>query len=477
MADQIQSFIEDFAVALREQNAAIFAGAGLSIPAGVVDWKGLLRDVAREIGLDVEKETDLVSIAQYHSNRFRGRAKINQALINEFASRASLTENHKILASLPIRTYWTTNYDTLIEQSLTNAGKTPDVKISHENLATTVPYHDAVVYKMHGDVSQPHKAVITRDDYEQYMNTRSLFSTALRGDLVSKTFLFLGFSFNDPNLAFIFGRVRTLLGENVRRHYCLLRKVRRSDFKTQSQFHYARARLELQVEDLARYGIVAILVREYTDYTKVLRRLAERYRRSWVFISGSAADYDPWTKKEAEKLIFEISRQLTENKFGVISGAGLGVGTQVNNGVLEQLHRENSQVMDGRLVIRPFPQGITNAADRRHRWTAYRKQIIDKAGIAVFLFGNKANDAGDVVLADGVQEEFELSVEKKLAIVPVGCTGSVAEQLHTKVAKRLSRYLPKRGYKELLADLGEKQSAATVAKRVLRIVIKLRDAG
>lgn len=475
MVDQIQTFVDDYVVALREQNAAVFAGAGLSIPAGIVDWKELLRDVAQEIGLDVERETDLVSVAQYHSNR-RGRARINQALINEFAGRATLTENHEILASLPIRTYWTTNYDPLIERSLENAGKTPDVKISSENLATTVPFHDAVVYKMHGDVSQPHKAVITRDDYEQYMNARSLFATALRGDLVSKTFLFLGFSFNDPNLAFIFGRIRTLLGENVRRHYCLLRQVRRSDFTTQRQFQYARARLELQVEDLARYGIVAILVKEYTDYTKVLRRLAERYRRSWVFISGSAADYRPWTKDEAEKLIFEVSRQLTENNFGVISGAGLGVGTLVNNGVLEQLHRENSQVTDGRLLIRPFPQGITDAAQRRLRWTAYRKQLIAKAGIAVFLFGNKKDDTGNVVLADGVREEFDLSVAQKVAVVPVGCTGSVAGQLHKQVTSRLQRYLPERGYKQLLDDLREKQSAATVAKRVLKIVIKLRNA-
>jgi hypothetical protein len=35
--------------------------------------------------------------------------------VTEFAERASLTENHTLLAALPISTSWTTNYDDLIE--------------------------------------------------------------------------------------------------------------------------------------------------------------------------------------------------------------------------------------------------------------------------------------------------------------------------------------------------------------------------
>src|SRR5947208_506554 len=126
----IDSFIDTYVQTLRDQNAAVFAGAGLSIPAGLVDWKGLLKNIARDVGLDVKKEEDLITVAQFHVNERRSRHQINQALIDEFASRSKLTENHKLLASLPIRTYWTTNYDTLIEESLRNAGKIPDVKIT-----------------------------------------------------------------------------------------------------------------------------------------------------------------------------------------------------------------------------------------------------------------------------------------------------------------------------------------------------------
>ena len=66
----------------------------------------------------------------------------------------------------------------------------PDVKSTAESLATTLPRRDAVVYKMHGDVSQPDKAVVTKDDYESYEVSRHLFSTALQGVLFPKRFCF-----------------------------------------------------------------------------------------------------------------------------------------------------------------------------------------------------------------------------------------------------------------------------------------------
>ena len=47
----VDSFFRAYLAALREENAAVFAGAGLSIPAGMVDWRELLRDVA-----EIERE-------------------------------------------------------------------------------------------------------------------------------------------------------------------------------------------------------------------------------------------------------------------------------------------------------------------------------------------------------------------------------------------------------------------------------------
>ena len=53
--EQIASFLNTYSEEMESDNAAIFAGAGLSRPAGFVDWKMLLKSVAVSLGLDVEK--------------------------------------------------------------------------------------------------------------------------------------------------------------------------------------------------------------------------------------------------------------------------------------------------------------------------------------------------------------------------------------------------------------------------------------
>lgn len=472
----IDSFIDAYVQALQDQTAAVFAGAGLSIPAGMVNWKELMRSIAADVGLDVDKEDDLVTLAQFHVNERGGRHRINQALLNEFSDRARPTENHRILTSLPIHTYWTTNYDVLIEESLRAGKKNPDVKTSPESLTTTTPRRDAVVFKMHGDVSRPSDAVVTKDDYESFDSTkRHLFSMALQGDLVSKTFLFIGFSFSDPNLSYILARIRVLLGENRREHYCLLKRVERTDFPSNAAYQYARAKQDLQVRDLKRYGIVGLLVDSFSEYTEVLRRVQCRYRMARVFISGSAVDYSPFDEAAGQTLIKEVSRQLVEAGFDVVTGFGLGVGPYVVNGVLQQLDAEGTQVIDDRVIMRPFPQGITSAAERKRRWTAYRNEMLSYAGIAIFLFGNKKDSHGNTILADGLEEEFEIANSLGISVVPVGCTGSKSKELLDRVLGDYHRYFPKRGLKNLLAALGRSGSPADMAARVVTLARMIRD--
>lgn len=57
---------------LENGNLAIFAGAGFSRGAGYVDWKALLEPIANDLELDIEKEWDLVTLAQYHTMNRHG---------------------------------------------------------------------------------------------------------------------------------------------------------------------------------------------------------------------------------------------------------------------------------------------------------------------------------------------------------------------------------------------------------------------
>lgn len=67
MNQEILNFIDKYVKEIKDNSAAMFIGAGFSKSAGYVDWKNLLRSVAEDLGLDIDKEYDLVSLAQYNT--------------------------------------------------------------------------------------------------------------------------------------------------------------------------------------------------------------------------------------------------------------------------------------------------------------------------------------------------------------------------------------------------------------------------
>ena len=128
------------------------------------------------------------------------------------------------------------------------------------------------------------------------------------------------------------------------------------------------------MKDLKRYGIIGLLVEDYAHYTDVLRRISHRYKMARVFISGSAADYAPWDEAKAQELIQEIS--CASSSLRVLASESesfgkVGVGPYVVNGILVQLEKDGTQMLDDRIVLRPFPIAIADAAERKRRWKSY----------------------------------------------------------------------------------------------------------
>lgn len=477
MPDATAEFLRDFPKAIQNKSAAVFAGAGLSQPAGFVNWRGLLREIANEIGLDVDQEHDLISVAQFHVNERRGRGKLNQLLLDEFTASSKHTTNHQLLAELPIDTYWTTNYDTLIERALERAGKKVDVKVTQAGLATTLADRDAVLYKMHGDVTSPEDAILTKDDYESYDDKRRLFTTKLQGDLISKTFLFIGFSFDDPNLEYILSRIRLALGQNQRPHFCFFRRPQRSQYKTDTEFAYAEVKQELRSKDLLRFAIRTVLVDNYGEITTLLQRIQQRYWRQKLLISGSAFDYSPWSIDRALSFVQNLSRRLAA-EFEIVTGFGAGVGSAVLNGVLEYLDGSGECHLDGRLTLRPFPLWAADPAELRRRWTEYRDRMASLAGSALFLFGNKKSDSGGISAADGVREEFAIAVRRGLRVVPVGATGYVAQELWERVLSDFEAYFPdSESLKPAFVEIGRTDLPDdALIDRVVELLCRIRDA-
>lgn len=459
-----EEFIDDYVKAIDSNNAAIFAGAGLSRASGYVDWKGLLSDIANNIGLDIKKEHDLPAVAQYYKNERRGRNSINQLLVEKFVNGCNDNENLEILSKMPIATYWTTNYDTLIESNIRKAGKIVDVKYTQDSLTITIPKRDAVLYKMHGDISMPQDAVLTKDDYESYSITHKLFITALQGDLITKTFLFLGFSFEDPNLNSILAQIRVLLTDNQRTHYCIMRKVKRNEYKTDEEYFYALTKQDLQISDLLRYSINTLLINEYTDITNILKILYRKYLSKRIFISGSAHTYGDWSNPEV--FLTNLSKKLIEHEYHISSGLGDKIGTFIITGALEYLMSNKNMEVERYLTIRPKPSfNQTESGKKMHK--EYHFNMIKDCGITLFLFGNKKIN-GKLENSPGVLEEFKMSLKNNNIIIPIGSTGFSSKIILDYIKDNISDF----SYLEPYIDILENEKKEN---KLINTILKIID--
>lgn len=371
-----------------------------------------------------------------------------------------------MIAHLPVRAVWTTNYDDLIEKGFEDASKRVDVKRRQSDFATTRRNSDVTVYKMHGDKTDPAEAVLTKEDYETYHKSRELFTIALKGDLVTKSFLFLGVSFADPNVGYILARVKHLLEDNARQHYCLIKKPKAGECGDDD---YSCTRFAHWLADLRRYKIIPVLIDSYAEVTSILVELNRRCHLRDVFLSGSAHDYAPLGQEPFHKLCRLLGEELIAKDFNIISGYGLGVADMVIIGAMHSLKRND----DERLQLWPFPQAVPAGTDRATLWKQYRERMLSNAGVCIVLAGNKIVD-GKVVPADGVRQEVEIARGQGKMIVPIGATGHIAKELWQEISADLAKHYGTANVTEPFATLGdESASPENLAKATIDILKQL----
>ena len=130
------------------------------------------------------------------------------------------------------------------------------------------------------------------------------------------------------------------------------------------------------------------------------------------------------------------------------------------------------------IVMCPFPQMESAKTPLAELWEQHRQNLINYAGIAIFVFGNKFAD-GKVVLSDGVEREFEIAQEIGLSLIPVGATGSMASNLWQRVTDDFETYYPANGpdVREEIKALGDdKLEPADLAQIIMSTVKKLKAA-
>jgi len=84
---------------------------------------------------------------------------VHELIVDHFPPKPDAPEPFRILARLPIRHVWTTNYDTLAEIAWAYERKSLDVKLRNGDLGIDKPWAHSILYKMHGSVDHPAEVV------------------------------------------------------------------------------------------------------------------------------------------------------------------------------------------------------------------------------------------------------------------------------------------------------------------------------
>ena len=164
-----------------------------------------------------------------------------------------------------------------------------------------------------------------------------------------------------------------------------------------------------------------------------------------------------------------MSEALVRNGYRIVSGYGLGVGSAVISGVLNEVYGHQHKSLTTELLLRPFPQGDD---DIKALWSQYRRDMIRNSGVSLFVLGNKLDvNTGETILSNGMQEEYDISKAQGNLLVPIAATGYMAESLYEQLINDLDEEHKK--YEAELRALSDKtQSLNELKEKIVSLIIK-----
>lgn len=227
VSDALKKFFED------STDTVLFTGAGVSMLAGLPDWRGLLSQMAESVrsadALTANQITqclvkgNLTKAADYFwftdevldGNKF----KTLKSIFGTFDSKPLYS-----LASLPFKSALTTNFDRSILEAIAAVRKQVprDYRLGDASFSSAVWETELYVARIHGCIEAPKSMILSETQFEKLLeNTQYI-------DLLTQIFLhkhviFLGFSFYDPAIKYVLEQIEKRFGPaSPGRHLALL---------------------------------------------------------------------------------------------------------------------------------------------------------------------------------------------------------------------------------------------------------------
>jgi hypothetical protein len=205
--------MQDRVETIRNRQAILFAGAGVSMTVGLPSWSTLIEHLAEELGLDpaiaAEPDINYFTLAEYY--------RLTQGSIGPLRSwmdrnwtipedRLKSSRVHELLVRLDFPIVYTTNFDRNLEAAFALHGK-EFVKIVNAKDVARAREGVTQIVKLHGDFDDDASIVIAETDYLDRLSFDSPLDIKFQGDALGRAILFVGYSLSDLNIRFLLHRL------------------------------------------------------------------------------------------------------------------------------------------------------------------------------------------------------------------------------------------------------------------------------
>lgn len=188
--------------AIENNKLAVFVGSAVSFDSNLPSWGELIG--LMKSALELPRTDDYLKIAEHYYLQY-GRNTYYSKINDFFPSESKPNKLHELILSLKPQHIITTNWDDLLEKSISTNGDLYFTVADDHELASS-PSSQLLV-KMHGDLM--HRNIVFKEsDYLSYTDKFPLIENFIKSLFSTHVVIFVGYSISDYNLNQILSWIR-----------------------------------------------------------------------------------------------------------------------------------------------------------------------------------------------------------------------------------------------------------------------------
>lgn len=388
---------------------SVFCGAGADFDATNQEWQDIFTEKTKK--LYKKESSDIYLLADLEKNYHNTETFLDDVCAN--LTKVSNLESEHInnIVNLNINQIWTTNFDTIIENTIKRKlGFYPTIIKESSDLFTESLKSRYIVYKLNGCVTKPNTMILTKSDFFTYFKKQRLLFEILKRQLVLDSFLFIGYSFTDDLVLNALREIKEVFPNKGKSHYRFVLKNEDSDNEYLSlteQYYFDN------------YNIKSIYINDYSQIDLYLKELYKRFCNHNVFISGSFRQLKSNdTRVYTENLVNCLVKKLTSNKYNIYSGNGRGLGEIV----VAQINKCDSE---DHFVNRPliFTNDSIEEKNKKNRL------IMKDCDAMIIICGQDDSLVSSKNVINQFNEFLRQNENKYCIVIPIPSTGYAAKEI------------------------------------------------